>query len=168
MTLREAQEILDEEVAGLPERHRAVLALCCLENLTRDEAARRLGWSGGLVKSRLEEARGLLRRRLARRGMDVSVLLALPSLAQPVVTSADLATATPRAEALAAEALPAAKGASWLAALVAAGALAFAAIGVGLLVKQRTRWRTATALLAIAPGALGGIAYLAWVILKLL
>src|SRR5262245_2920475 len=53
LTLREAQEILDSELAGLPEKYRAVLVLCCLENLTRDEAARRLGWPGGLVKSRL-------------------------------------------------------------------------------------------------------------------
>jgi DNA-directed RNA polymerase specialized sigma24 family protein len=43
--------------------------LCCLSGLTRDEAARQLGWSLATSKGRLEEGRKALRIRLARRGI---------------------------------------------------------------------------------------------------
>src|SRR5262249_33682846 len=59
LTLREAQEALDAELARLPEQYRAPLVLCGLEGLARDEAAERLGWTTALVKSRLEQAREL-------------------------------------------------------------------------------------------------------------
>ena len=87
LTIREAQQILDEELARLPERFRAPLILCCIEGLTRDEAAKQLHWTPGTLKSRLERARGLLRARLARRGLTVpAALLAslLGSTAQAV------------------------------------------------------------------------------------
>ncbi|MFO0965879.1 MAG: sigma-70 family RNA polymerase sigma factor [Gemmataceae bacterium] len=67
ITLGELKERLDEEIAELPEKLRAPLILCCLQGMTRDEAAARLGWSIGMVKGRLERARERLRRRLARR-----------------------------------------------------------------------------------------------------
>jgi RNA polymerase sigma factor (sigma-70 family) len=69
LTVREAQGIIDDELARLPQQFRSPLILCCLEGLARDEAARRLGWTAGLLKSRLEQARELLRGRLARRGI---------------------------------------------------------------------------------------------------
>jgi hypothetical protein len=69
MTVAEAQTIVDEELARLPEKFRAPLVLCCLEGLARDEAARQLGCSDALVKSRLEQARQRLRSRLSRRGL---------------------------------------------------------------------------------------------------
>lgn len=76
VSLREACAILDEEVARLPAKYRAPLVLCCLEDLARDEAAEQLGWSVPLVKSRLEQARDLLRKRLTRRGVCLSAGLA--------------------------------------------------------------------------------------------
>ena len=61
--------VIDEEVARLPERLRAVFMLCCMEGLTYEEVARRLGWPVGTVKSRLARGRARLRQRLVRRGL---------------------------------------------------------------------------------------------------
>src|SRR5262249_11255994 len=75
VSVREAQAMLDEELARLPERLRAPLVLCYLEGTTRDEAARRLGWSLATLKRRLEAGRDLLRQRLTRRGLTLSAAL---------------------------------------------------------------------------------------------
>src|SRR5262249_8005060 len=72
ISLREAQTVLDEEMARLPEKYRAPLVLCYLEGTTRDEAAQQLGWSLGTLKRRLEQGREMLRGRLARRGLTLS------------------------------------------------------------------------------------------------
>lgn len=64
----ELREILDEELARLPSSLRKPVVLCYLEGLTHDEAALRLDWPVGTVRSRMSRARDLLRRRLTRRG----------------------------------------------------------------------------------------------------
>jgi RNA polymerase sigma factor (sigma-70 family) len=72
VTLREGQAILNEELSRLPEKYRAPLVLCSLEGSTRDETARQLGLPLGTLKSRLEQARKLLRARLVARGLTVA------------------------------------------------------------------------------------------------
>jgi hypothetical protein len=60
--------MLHDEIDQLPEKYRVPIILCDLEELTRDEVARRLGWPPGTVAGRLARARALLRDRLVRRG----------------------------------------------------------------------------------------------------
>ena len=57
------------ELERLPERYRAPIVLCDLEERSLDEAARQLGWPLGTVKSRLNRGRQQLRDRLVRRGV---------------------------------------------------------------------------------------------------
>jgi RNA polymerase sigma factor (sigma-70 family) len=76
LSARELLAVLDEELQRLPESHRLPLILCGLEGLSQDEAARRLGWSAGAIKGRLERGRQHLRRRLAQRGLTLPVALA--------------------------------------------------------------------------------------------
>jgi RNA polymerase sigma factor (sigma-70 family) len=65
----ELREILDEELARLPARHRGPVVLCELEGLPRHEAALRLGIPEGTLSSRLARAKSRLRDRLAARGV---------------------------------------------------------------------------------------------------
>jgi RNA polymerase sigma factor (sigma-70 family) len=76
VTLREAQQTLDDELNRLPDKFRVPLVLCCLEGHTRDEAAKQIGWSVATLKRRLERGRELLAARLRRRGLTLGALLA--------------------------------------------------------------------------------------------
>jgi len=69
LTAQELLTVLDEELHKLPENQRAPLILCCLEGLSQEEAARRLGCSPTAVKGRLERGRQRLRLRLEKRGL---------------------------------------------------------------------------------------------------
>jgi RNA polymerase sigma factor (sigma-70 family) len=77
LTWREVRQVVHEELARLPERHRAPLVLCYLEGKTRDEAAAQLGLAKGTLKGHLERGRALLRARLVRRGLGPGAVLAL-------------------------------------------------------------------------------------------
>ncbi len=84
---QEVCQALDEELQRLPERLRSPLLLCYLSGLTRDEAAKQLGWSLGTLKRRLEEGRKALRSRLVKRGL-ASVGLALTVLTPEALRAA--------------------------------------------------------------------------------
>ena len=73
LSWREACVLLHDELNKLPDKFRLPLLLCYLEGKSRDEAAEQLGISPGGVKGRLERGRNLLRDRLARRGVCLSV-----------------------------------------------------------------------------------------------
>src|SRR5882724_10023035 len=84
---QEVRQALDEELQHLPERLRSPLLLCYMTGLTRDEAAKQLGWSLGTLKRRLEQGRKALQVRLSRRGI-ASVGLALSVLTPEALQAA--------------------------------------------------------------------------------
>jgi WD40 repeat protein len=120
------------------------LTLCCLEGLTQDEAARRLGWSAGSVKGRLERGRARLHARLARRGLTLAGALAAVEL------SRGTAPAMPAAPTVrAALAFAAGQGEPGGATLLAEGVIRGAALG---------RWKVAAlVLLGVGLAAAAGV-----------
>jgi RNA polymerase sigma factor (sigma-70 family) len=85
---RELCSVLDEELNGLSEAYRSALVLCYLQGLTRDEAARQLGWSVRTLKRRLERGRELLLARLSRRGITLSAALLAAGLTEQAAGAA--------------------------------------------------------------------------------
>jgi RNA polymerase sigma factor (sigma-70 family) len=81
----EATAILSEEINRLPERYRAPIVLCYMEAMSYETAAGRLGVTEDAVRGRLARARARLRKRLARRGVDSTGVLAAARLAVPDV-----------------------------------------------------------------------------------
>jgi RNA polymerase sigma factor (sigma-70 family) len=89
----ELRQILDDELAQLPDRLRSPLVLCYLDGRTRDEAAAALGWTLATLKRRLERGRALLRQRLESRGVTEGLLAAAVEVV-PVASDLRAATAT--------------------------------------------------------------------------
>jgi RNA polymerase sigma factor (sigma-70 family) len=69
----ELRQVLDEEVSRLPEKYRAPILLCYLQGQTNEEAAELLRCPTGTVKIRLLRGREMLRKRLVRRGLALSL-----------------------------------------------------------------------------------------------
>ena len=62
-------DVLHQEIERLPEKYRKAIVLCELEGLTEGQAAQRLEWPIGTVRTRLRRGRERLRGRLLRRGV---------------------------------------------------------------------------------------------------
>jgi RNA polymerase sigma factor (sigma-70 family) len=97
---REETEALLGEIDRLPGSFRLPVVLCYFEGLTLDEAARRLRWRPGTLRSRLARAREKLRRALTRRGVILpaaALVSALSTRSASARVSAVLCNATTRA-----------------------------------------------------------------------
>jgi RNA polymerase sigma factor (sigma-70 family) len=75
LTGRELVLVFETELQRLPESYRLPIVLCCLDGLSLEEAAGRLGWTAGSVKGRLERGRARLHARLLRRGLTLGLVL---------------------------------------------------------------------------------------------
>ena len=95
----ELYAIIHEELGRLPEKYRAPLVLCYIEELSHEAVARQLGWPLGTVRGRVARGRDLLGTRLLRRGVaPAAVLLALSLLSKTsAAVSVRLIEATARA-----------------------------------------------------------------------
>jgi RNA polymerase sigma factor (sigma-70 family) len=92
LSWREACDLLHAELDRLPESYRTPLLLCYLEGKTRDEVATALGVTVAAVRGRLERGREMLRDRLSRRGVTLSVGL-LTAVAAPQAAGSGSAAA---------------------------------------------------------------------------
>ena len=139
---RELATIVDEEVARLPSVLRDPVVLCYLEGMSHDEAAHRLRWPVGTVRSRMARARELLRHRLARRGVTAEgpaitaalVRMPLPSgwLDATVRGSLEFATRSATAAAAIASARPVAIARRVIQAMVITKLTYIGAAGLGI------------------------------------
>jgi RNA polymerase sigma factor (sigma-70 family) len=85
---RELQSTLDEAIAALPEKYRTPLILCYFEGKTYEAAAQELDCPKGTISIRLTRARELLRHRLERRGISVSLAALTATLSQDAASAA--------------------------------------------------------------------------------
>ncbi|WP_422928231.1 sigma-70 family RNA polymerase sigma factor [Singulisphaera sp. PoT] len=146
----EVLPVLHEEIGRLPEKLRAPIVLCHLEELTHAEAADQLGWTVGAVRGRVARARKLLGTRLSRRGVALSGGIAASALFENVGLAAVpkewIASTVGIATKLA-------TGQS-VAGLVSATAIVFSKRLLRSMVVARLKWATAALLVAgVATGA---------------
>jgi RNA polymerase sigma factor (sigma-70 family) len=84
----ELRPLLDQELSRLPQKFRAAVLLCDLEGKTRKEAARQLGVPEGTLAAWVARGRGMLARRLSRRGLALSGAAAAAALSRAAATGA--------------------------------------------------------------------------------
>ena len=71
-SIQEILPLLDQELSRLPDKYRVPIILCDLEGKTRKKAAQQLGLPEATLSMRLDRARVMLAKRLARHGTILS------------------------------------------------------------------------------------------------
>lgn len=84
------REVLDQEIGRLPSHYRIPIILCHLEGKGHQAAADQLGWPVGTLSGRLSRGRGMLAKRLSRRGVAPSAGALLASLSSRHEASASV------------------------------------------------------------------------------
>ena len=74
LSWREVRQVLEEEMARLPDELRSAVVVCLFEGRTQEEAGRILNVNPRTLKDRLRRGRELLRGRLSRRGITLAVM----------------------------------------------------------------------------------------------
>jgi RNA polymerase sigma factor (sigma-70 family) len=108
----ELKSAIDQEIDRLAESHRLPVVLCCLEGISHEEAAQRLCWPLGTVKSRLARGKKRLQARLVRKGFAPSAALAAAAGTGLLGTEASAAVPPALIDATAKAAAAVASGAS--------------------------------------------------------
>jgi RNA polymerase sigma factor (sigma-70 family) len=136
--------LIDHEVSRLPDKLRAVIVLCDLEDKSRREAAQQLQCPEGTVASRLVRARAMLRKRLSRHGLSVSgsVLAAVLSEQASASVPASVVSVTVKVTAMLSAGQVAATGA------ISADVLALAEGVIGAMVASKITFVMAVILLS--------------------
>jgi RNA polymerase sigma factor (sigma-70 family) len=149
---QEQAEALHREIDRLPRAFRLPVVLCYFEGLSPDEAARRLKWPSGTLRSRLVRARDKLRRGLTRRGFALSST-ALAGMLAPRSASASVSSLLCETTTRAAIAFAARHAAAGGALSASAAAQAQEVLRNMFVNKVRSVSLTVLALAAIATGA---------------
>jgi RNA polymerase sigma factor (sigma-70 family) len=152
---REVRSELDAGVNRLPEKLRIVFVLCEMEGRSNAEAAVALGCPVGTVESRLTRARHKLRDWLIARGVIPSVAATatvVPESAWAAMAKASVpATVTPGVQALAARSIPTVFSAKLRVAMAVTMLLGFAAVGLGVSMKEPSNPPKVDESLPVAP-----------------
>jgi RNA polymerase sigma factor (sigma-70 family) len=152
----ELTQLLDEELARLPDKYRMAVVLCDLEGRARREVARQLKVPEGTLSSRLTTARRMLARRLGRRGMAISggaLALAISHGAASCCVPASLVLSTVKAATLAAA------GPTAVASLVSAKVFALTEGVMRTMLLTKLKIVSAMLLVAAALGGTAGLIY---------
>lgn len=90
---QQIESVIYEELGLLPEKYRLALVMCCILNRSLADAGAEIGISAPAMWKRVQKGREILRKRLVRRGFEVTtaavaVVLAATTAAGAVVPSA--------------------------------------------------------------------------------
>ncbi|HZY83634.1 MAG TPA: sigma factor-like helix-turn-helix DNA-binding protein [Gemmataceae bacterium] len=146
---RDLRSVLDQELSRLPDKYRVPVVLCDLEGRTLRGVAQQLGVPAGTLSGRLTIARGLLARRLARRGLALSVGALTAALSEGAAS----ACVPPPLVALTVEAATAVTTGKVVAGVVSSRVAALAEGVVGAMFVQKLK--IATAVLVMAGTVIG-------------
>ncbi len=87
LTCQELRAALDDAIASLPEKYHAPVVLCYLEGKSYDQAAQELGCPKTTLARRLTQAREVLRKKLAHRGIGLTAAALATALADAAAAS---------------------------------------------------------------------------------